>query len=262
MYQSVCGVLRWGYDPNSDPVPSILRAVPSLLARVRELEASAEKERKLSFENSGELLRRAARLEEALAWAVGFIRCNLPKTSAAYPDMRNAEDLLPAGAGLSGEFHRACCRAEVAEDRVRELEAEVAELRTPKIAVQETPKQWSTAQAPTLESIAATARQITTAEENKKLHEAIRDAGFEVMKTSGKWSIHDVSEKAKADEQQTAEVIAENIELEAEVARLREGVETVRRLLVIRPDSAACSDAFCDPYDLQRLITELLGGAG
>ena len=48
-------------------------------------------------------------------------------------------------------------------------------------------------------------------------------------------------------------------ELEAENARLREGLEVVRRLLVIRPDSAACSDAFGDPYDLQRLIAELLG---
>jgi len=68
------------------------------------------------------------RLREALAWAVGFIRCNLPKTSAGYPDMRNAEDLV-SGTGLSGEFHRTCCRAEVAEDRARELEAEVARLR-------------------------------------------------------------------------------------------------------------------------------------
>jgi len=97
-------------------------------ARARELEASLEAERRLGDSNAAELLRRAARLEEALAWAVGFIRCNLPKTSADYPDMRNAEDLV-SGAGVSGEFHRTCCRAEVAEDRARELEAEVARLR-------------------------------------------------------------------------------------------------------------------------------------
>jgi len=39
LYLEVCGALGWGYDPNSDPVPSVLRAVPDLLARVRELEA-------------------------------------------------------------------------------------------------------------------------------------------------------------------------------------------------------------------------------
>lgn len=33
--------------------------------------------------------------------------------------------------------------------------------------------------------------------ERDKLREAIRAAGFAVMETSGAWSIHDVSEKAK-----------------------------------------------------------------
>lgn len=60
--------------------------------------------------------------------------------------------------------------------RVRELVAEnvrltarVAELEAMKLAFEQTPKQWSTAQAPTVEAVVATARQISTAEENKRL---------------------------------------------------------------------------------------------
>lgn len=74
---------------------------------------------------------RADRLAEALSWAVGFIRCHHPQVESQYPDMRNALDLVGGRFGrLSGEFHRACCRAELAEverdrlaNRVRELEA-------------------------------------------------------------------------------------------------------------------------------------------
>ena len=46
LYLDVCGALGWGYDPNSDPVPSVLRAVPDLLARVRELECQLAGEQK------------------------------------------------------------------------------------------------------------------------------------------------------------------------------------------------------------------------
>ena len=61
------------------------------------------------------------RLREALSWAVGFIRCNLPNTSAEYPDMRNAEELVSGRSGLfNGEFNLAMIRAEVAEDRIRD----------------------------------------------------------------------------------------------------------------------------------------------
>lgn len=59
---------------------------------------------------------RLDRLAEALAWAVGFIRCHHPRAEAEYPDMHNAVDLTAGGKGASGEFHRACARAEVAED--------------------------------------------------------------------------------------------------------------------------------------------------
>ena len=56
------------------------------------------------------------RLREALTWAVGFIRCNLPKTSAEYPDMRNAEDLVAGRLGkMHGEFQMSLIRAELAE---------------------------------------------------------------------------------------------------------------------------------------------------
>ncbi len=55
------------------------------------------------------------RLKEALAWAVGFIRCNHPSVWDDYEDYRNAAALV-AGVPLSGgEFYRLSCRAEVAE---------------------------------------------------------------------------------------------------------------------------------------------------
>ena len=68
LYLDVCGALGWGYDPNSDPVPSILRAVPDLLTRVRELEAEVERLR--------EGLRRVANAGAALEWATSFTAAN------------------------------------------------------------------------------------------------------------------------------------------------------------------------------------------
>jgi len=68
------------------------------------------------------------RMREALAWAVGFIRCNLPNTSAGYEDMRNAEDLVK-GVSMCGEFHRLSCRAEVAESQLAEARQAAADWR-------------------------------------------------------------------------------------------------------------------------------------
>ncbi len=63
-------------------------------------------------------------------------------------------------------------------------------------------------------------------EEYVKLREAVADAGFAVMQTSGKWSIHDVSEKAKAQEKDNQEwedrVILGNIELEKQIQELKD----------------------------------------
>ncbi len=56
-----------------------------------------------------------SRLREALAWAVGFIRCAHPNAYEEYPDMRNAAALAGGPPGMFGEFHRVTCRAEVAE---------------------------------------------------------------------------------------------------------------------------------------------------
>jgi hypothetical protein len=72
------------------------------------------------------------RLRESLTWAVGFIRCNLPKTAAEYPDMRNAADLVAARPVHAGEFQRADCRAELAEhdrDRFRAALELIAQVR-------------------------------------------------------------------------------------------------------------------------------------
>ena len=55
------------------------------------------------------------RLREALAWAVGFIRCNHQNAYEEYEDMRNAAALVGGPPGAFGEFFRLSCRAEVAE---------------------------------------------------------------------------------------------------------------------------------------------------
>ena len=78
--------------------------------------------------DTGDIERERDRMREALAWAVGFIRCNLPNTSAGYEDMRNAEDLVK-GVSMCGEFHRLSCRAEVAESQLAEARQAAADWR-------------------------------------------------------------------------------------------------------------------------------------
>jgi len=56
--------------------------------------------------------------------------------------------------------------------------------------------------------------------EAEKLREAIRDAGFSVMQTSGRWSIHDVSKLAEAEQEKTNQIIGENIDLGIKVKHL------------------------------------------
>ena len=69
-------------------------------------------------------------LREALTWAVGFIRCNLPQTAADYPDMRNAEGVLAAaGPVVSGEFHEMAARADLAEFERDKAWAELKQAR-------------------------------------------------------------------------------------------------------------------------------------
>lgn len=72
---------------------------------------------------------KSRRLREALTWAVGFIQCNLPSTSAAYPDMRNAQALVDEAPLYTGEFQLTAARAEVAEHERDELRKEVDTLR-------------------------------------------------------------------------------------------------------------------------------------
>ena len=69
------------------------------------------------------------RLREALTWAVGYVRCNLPQTTEQYPDMRNAEELVRDAGLYSGEFHRIGIRAELAEVERDRLAAENERLR-------------------------------------------------------------------------------------------------------------------------------------
>lgn len=62
-------------------------------------------------------------------------------------------------------------------------------------------------------------------EEIAKLRAAIRRAGFSVMETSGAWSIHDVSEKGKADDAKSLEVATRNVYLEIENEKLRSALK-------------------------------------
>ena len=61
--------------------------------------------------------------------------------------------------------------------------------------------------------------------EAQKLREAIRDAGFSVMQTSGRWSIHDVSKLADAEREKTNQVISENIDLEIKVSKFEAAIK-------------------------------------
>ena len=65
-----------------------------------------------------------------------------------------------------------------------------------------------------------TSMLIAARTERNRLREAISDAGFSVMQTSGRWSIHDVSELAKAEQAKTDEIISQNIDLEIKVKKL------------------------------------------
>ena len=73
-----------------------------------------------------------------------------------------------------------------------------------------------------IENAALNAKVAKAETENRNLCEAIKDAGFAVMQTSGKWSIHPVTEKANQAEEVEGRLIAENIELERRVKELED----------------------------------------
>ena len=74
-------------------------------------------------------------------------------------------------------------------------------------------------------------REIDRANQNArdlaKLRDACTRAGFGIMETSGDWSLHDVSPRAKELDQQTLDVINKNVELEAAYRELIEIVSPV-----------------------------------
>jgi hypothetical protein len=77
----------------------------------------------------------------------------------------------------------------------------------------------------TIEEADATIKSLTSMliaarTERNRLREAISDAGFSVMQTSGRWSIHDVSKFAEAEQAKTDEIIGQNIDLEIKVKKL------------------------------------------
>jgi len=72
--------------------------------------------------------------------------------------------------------------------------------------------------------------------EAEKLREAIRDAGFSVMQTSGRWSIHDVSNLADAEREKTNQIISENIDLGIKVSKLEAAVKDAFELFKTADD--------------------------
>lgn len=77
--------------------------------------------------------------------------------------------------------------------------------------------------------LAAFAR--VSSEELQKLRGAVRDAGFSVMQTSGKWSLHYCSEAAKKAEEVEGRLISRNIDLERRVRELEAELEHTVNLL-------------------------------
>lgn len=71
------------------------------------------------------------------------------------------------------------------------------------------------------EIAAARAERDLLRAERDLLRDAIITAGFSVMQTSGAWSIHDVSERAKQLEEDDFKRATRNVELEIENDRLR-----------------------------------------
>ncbi len=63
-----------------------------------------------------------------------------------------------------------------------------------------------------------------------QLRSAIRDAGFEVCQTSGAWTLHDVSEYGKAEEEKSFAVATRNVDLEIEIKRLQEELAPLIKL--------------------------------
>lgn len=144
----------------------------------------------------------------------------------------NAESLVPIYGGwlytLTGftysdwlKYRECLALLPLLADRLEAAERENAELKVVKVAAETTPKQWSTAQAPTLEAIVATARQITTAQENKHLRQAISDAGFGILQAGGNLSLHCTTEATKKAEQVETRLVVENADLQRENERLR-----------------------------------------
>jgi hypothetical protein len=59
-------------------------------------------------------------------------------------------------------------------ERRGRMEAELAEMKTLKLAFEQTPKQWSTAQAPTMEAMIHTARGFMARTANERLRNLLR----------------------------------------------------------------------------------------
>jgi hypothetical protein len=79
-----------------------------------------------------------------------------------YDPNTDAEKALPNAVGAMVELFNETAR-------------EMTEMRQMKFAVEQTPKQWSTAQAPTMDAIANTFRGIQAETENERLRRRVRE---------------------------------------------------------------------------------------
>ena len=72
-------------------------------------------------------------------------------------------------------------------------------------------------------------QSVSRGQEVGKLRDAIRRAGFGVCETSGNWTIHDVSEHGKREEERHLRTINENVDLTVKLSKINEGVEAASK---------------------------------
>lgn len=91
-------------------------------------------------------------------------------------------------------------------------------------------------------------------EENEKLRAAIRRAGFAILQASNQWDICDVSEKAKATEAKTTEIIVENIELGIKLDAAEKRVEAYSKITGLVYEDELPVDITDEMFQASRVI--------
>lgn len=74
-------------------------------------------------------------------------------------------------------------------------------------------------------------------EKYRKLRQAVHVAGFGIMETSGAWSIHEVTDRAKAQEAVDLRIANEMVDLQVENRKLKNGTKLVAQLSDVEDSS-------------------------